>query len=195
MQLSDKFNSSPLSTVVESTIFPVAEIPYPSITICPNNRLSEERCKEAKEKFLPRNISKNLMHTFYHLILGLNNIEFGGFDEFSDDVFTTSSPILNLINLTEIFEFAMLTCEEIFTGKCWWRNKYYNCCDDFFHVQKSEYGICYSFNSAVNDDGMQKDVKLMFKIEFFNFNFFSSLSIINRFIIHTEQVIMGIGVV
>lgn len=33
LQLSQKFSNSPLSTVVESTIFPVAEIAYPAITM------------------------------------------------------------------------------------------------------------------------------------------------------------------
>lgn len=38
LELSLKFQSSPLATVVESTIFPVSEIAYPAVTICTENR-------------------------------------------------------------------------------------------------------------------------------------------------------------
>lgn len=90
----------------------------------------------------------------------MNNLEFGALDEFYDETFEISSPVLNKINLTELFEFTMLNCEEIFTGKCWWRNKYFNCCSDgYIHHQKTEYGICFAFNSAVNEIGMEKDVR------------------------------------
>lgn len=161
LQLSDKFNSSPLSTVVESTIFPVAEIPYPSVTICPNNRFHAERCKEAENKFLPSSVTQKERKVFQFLLLGFNNLEFGALDEFYEETFEISSPTLSQVNLTEVFEFVMLTCEEIFTGKCWWRNKYFNCCsEDFIQHQKTEYGICFGFNSAVNEIGIEKDVRI-----------------------------------
>lgn len=47
----------------------------------------------------------------------------------------------------------MHNCEDLFTESlCWWRNKYVPCCS-FFHIQRSEYGLCYSFNSLSNDAG------------------------------------------
>lgn len=48
----------------------------------------------------------------------------------------------------------MPTCEETFPNstECWWRNKYYPCCT-IFSKHKSEYGICYTFNSKLNDMG------------------------------------------
>lgn len=51
----------------------------------------------------------------------------------------------------------MYTCEEMFE-KCWWRNRYVNCCDIFF-TQKSEYGFCHAFNSAVSPHGILRMVK------------------------------------
>lgn len=41
-----------------------------------------------------------------------------------------------------------ITCNELFLT-CWWRNKYYSCCE-LFSQQKTEYGICLSFNSFTN---------------------------------------------
>lgn len=40
-------------------------------------------------------------------------------------------------------------CED-FLKDCWWRNVPQNCCD-IFELQKTEYGICYSFNSMVSE--------------------------------------------
>lgn len=47
--LSEKFTSSPLATVVESTIYPVSDIPYPAVTICNYNRINWHRLQEAKD--------------------------------------------------------------------------------------------------------------------------------------------------
>lgn len=166
LQLSQKYNESPLSTVVESTIFPVAEIPYPAITLCNQNRFHRERCKEAEEKFLP-NADNKTLKIFRILILSLNQLEFGALDEFYDAVFNFTSPEIDNLNLTEIYEFVMLSCEEIFNGKCWWRNKYVNCCDEdgLFFLQRTEYGLCFSFNSAVSGIGKEREVRLRLNLK------------------------------
>jgi Amiloride-sensitive sodium channel len=46
---ADRFNSTPLATVVESIIYPVSDIPYPSVTVCLNNRLSWKRILEMEK--------------------------------------------------------------------------------------------------------------------------------------------------
>jgi acid-sensing ion channel, other len=161
LQLSQKFSNSPLSTVVESTIFPVAEIAYPAITICNSNRFHKGRSEEAERKFLP-NANNDTLEIFRILILSLNAIEFGAFDEFYEEVFNFTSSELDALNITEILDFIMLKCDEIYTGKCWWRNKYWECCDNFFYLARSEYGLCYSFNSAVHEIGKMKEVRNLF---------------------------------
>lgn len=120
LQLSNKFSSSPLSTVVESTIYPVSEIAYPSITLCPSNRFHAERCNQAEEKFLPSNASEETLNIFRLLLASMNNLEFGAFDEFYEEIYQYSSPDLTQLNLTEVYEFTMLQCEEIFLGRCWY---------------------------------------------------------------------------
>lgn len=160
LELSEKFNTSPLSTVVESTIFPVAEIAYPAITICNQNRFHKERCEEAVEKFVP-NADNETVEIFKSLVASLNQLEFGAFDEFYEEIFNFSSPLLDSLNLTEIFQFVMLRCDEIFVGRCWWRNKYVNCCNDFFYLARSEYGLCFSFNSAVHEIGKAREVSFI----------------------------------
>lgn len=159
ISLSNKFSQSPMSTVVESTIYPVAEIPYPSITICIKNRFNAERVKKSFKKFLP-NADNETLEIFNALLTSLNGYEFGAFDDFYEEVFTFVSNDLDRLNLTEIVEYVMLTCEEIYIGKCWWRNKYYDCCDDFMYVVKSEYSLCHGFNSAVTDLGIEMDANV-----------------------------------
>lgn len=156
LELSEKFSHSPLSTVVESTIFPVAEIAYPQITICNKNRFHRGRCEEAERIFIP-GADDNTVEIFRLLLLSMNSFEFGALDEFYEEIFNFTSPQLTAMNLTELFEFVMLTCEEVFIGRCWWRNKYFDCCDDFFYRQRSEYAFCYSFNGAVSPLGQQKE--------------------------------------
>lgn len=46
----------------------------------------------------------------------------------------------------------MHKCKDLFDGQCWWINKYVECCT-VFSEQKSEYGLCYAFNSGVNEEG------------------------------------------
>lgn len=118
------------------------------------------RCIEAEAIFLP-NATEETLVTFRLLLDSMNNIEFGALDEFEQEVFDYSSPELTALNLTELYEFTMLTCSELFTGNCWWRNRYLNCCENFFELQKSEYGICYSFNSAVHEVGAGKSVSVV----------------------------------
>lgn len=48
-------------------------------------------------------------------------------------------------------------CSDLFV-RCWWRNKYLPCCE-LFTTQWSEYGACYSFNSASSADSPEVNVR------------------------------------
>lgn len=85
----------------------------------------------------------------------LSVFEYGSFDEFEESLQQPTFSQLTHINITDIYLFMMYRCEDLFTGICWWRNKYMNCCA-IFGQQRSEYGICYSFNSIVNDMGKSR---------------------------------------
>lgn len=45
--LQVKFATSLIATVVETTFFPVFEIPYPAVTVCNFNRINWKRVPEA----------------------------------------------------------------------------------------------------------------------------------------------------
>lgn len=36
------FTANPLVTTLHDTIYPIANIPFPAITVCPNNRISRK---------------------------------------------------------------------------------------------------------------------------------------------------------
>lgn len=161
-----------------------------------------------------RSATNETISKFNDIITGLNAFEFGSFDEFlsiKDEDITD----LDHINMTELYKrviwekenrkstemilFFILNqvtfrCEELFLEPCWWRNKYYNCCEgiqSLFAMQKSEYGICYAFNSVLNKKGMDRNVIFIF-LEYFWFvpfynmpNFLTYL--IFRFILTEEK--------
>ena len=103
-------------------------------------------------RFLP-NASDDVIEAFLSVMETLNFFEYGSFDEFEDALEMPTFTELNHINITDLYLFMMYQCEDLFTGRCWWRNKYMNCCS-LFELQRSEYGICYSFNSVVNEVGL-----------------------------------------
>lgn len=74
----------------------------------------------------------------------LQNFEFGSFDEFPS-IATEDVSDLDKLNLTEIYQFMMHDCRDFFVS-CWWKKTAFNCCD-WFSLQRSMYGLCWSFNS------------------------------------------------
>jgi Amiloride-sensitive sodium channel len=49
------------------------------------------------------------------------------------------------LNVTQIYEFMMHDCDA-FLATCWWRKVSFKCCE-WFSKQRTEYGVCWSFNS------------------------------------------------
>lgn len=144
--LSNRFNTSMLSTVFESTSFKVSEIPFPAISLCNNNRLNFSRTEDALVNFLP-NCSSLERETFLDFVHVLQNMEMGSFDEF-DVLVGRNLSRLNTLNVTKVYEFFMHDCEGFF-GSCWWKNFPFKCCE-WFSKQRTEYGLCWSFNSFTN---------------------------------------------
>ncbi|CAO1307599.1 unnamed protein product [Diamesa serratosioi] len=145
--LSQRFRRSMTSTVFESTNFPNYEISYPAVSICSNNRLNYNKTHLAVEKFFAGE-SEESTQTFVDFLYILQNMDFGTFDEFSV-LSKRNLTTLDHLNLTEINLFMIHTCAELFIS-CWWRKSFFNCCD-WFTLQKTEYGFCYSFNSFTNE--------------------------------------------
>lgn len=141
--LSERFRTGLTSTVFESITFKVSEITFPAVTFCNNNRLNYNKTDAAVAKFLPKN-SSTKSETFVKFLQILQNLEFGSFDNFAVIKNDETSEIDNM-NLTEIYDFMMHDCKDLFVS-CSWKSKPFNCCE-WFSKQRSMYGICWSFNS------------------------------------------------
>lgn len=102
IMLQERFSSKPLATVVESIIFPVYQITFPSCTICNYNRINWKKFNIAKDKFIP-NADNRTNELFMNLIKSFSNIEFGSFDEFTE-LKNNSLIELEHLNLTAVFE-------------------------------------------------------------------------------------------
>lgn len=141
--LSNRFRTSLISTVFESTTFKVSQIPFAGVSVCNNNRFNYNKTDDAFAKFVP-NGSKAEKETFVKFIHIFQNVEWGSYDEFEvmqgDDITK-----LKAIRIVELYDFMMLNCEDFFVS-CWWKNVPFKCCN-WFSKQRTEYGICWSFNT------------------------------------------------
>ncbi|XP_055381336.1 pickpocket protein 19-like [Condylostylus longicornis] len=150
------FSNNLIETVLEDVQFPVYRIRFPAITLCNTNRINWNRIEEAKAKFLPQNRSQNTENLFENFMAMFENYRFGFFANFSTKFENESLTELDQINLNEVLEFLMFRCEEMFsTNSCLWRNKEFNCCDEF-DLQKTVYGHCFTFNSEITTNGRAK---------------------------------------
>lgn len=146
--LSSRFRSSLTSTVFESTSYQVTEIPFASIALCNNNRINYNKTGDAIKKFFP-NRSENETKIFVKFLKILQNMDYGSFDEFQEIIDDGYNGSMDHLNVTEIYEFMMHDCEN-FLIECRWHKKPYECCK-LFSKQKTEYGICWSFNSMSSE--------------------------------------------
>ncbi|XP_046434381.1 pickpocket protein 19-like [Neodiprion fabricii] len=150
-KLSSRFQTAQTSTVVETTQYPVSELPFPSVTLCPSNRVNWQKALEMEKDIVPVH-DLEAVRTYRDLVTRLSTLTFGDFDKLqflenrSLEVF--SGTLLGE-NLTNFLQTVAPTCAE-FLSDCWWRASYRNCCE-IFEVQRTEYGFCYSFNSETAD--------------------------------------------
>lgn len=155
--LSSRFRTSLTSTVFESTSYHVAEIPFPGIALCNNNRINYNKTDAAIKKFF-HNYSKNETKSFINFLHTLQNMDYGSFDEFQEILDDGYNGSMDDLNVTEIYEFMMHDCES-FLLECRWRKKPFECCK-LFTKQKTEYGICWSFNSMSSEGNAGNNLSL-----------------------------------
>ncbi|XP_055381333.1 pickpocket protein 19-like [Condylostylus longicornis] len=128
--LCNIYNGSTTKTVLENSIYPVHQIIFPALTICSKNRLNWKRLDIVK-KLNTNIITDN----------NSNSIKF-------------NYPELDNIDLFEVIRIMSIRCDEMFIkDSCKWINENKNCCD-IFGIQKNKFGFCQTFNSVVNEHGM-----------------------------------------
>ncbi|KAG5342062.1 PPK19 protein, partial [Acromyrmex charruanus] len=144
--LALRFQDAPTVIDIESMHYGTSYLPFPSVTLCPNDRVDWNRALELEPKIFPNGTDKASLETFRKILGKLSMMSFGDFDELD---FLKNQNVHSLagINITQVLYEVMPRCDQLLSS-CWWRNADRNCCD-IFQVQKTEYGFCYSFNSEV----------------------------------------------
>lgn len=99
--LQIRYFSNRMATVVESTFFPIYDIPFPAVTICNYNRVNGERIDEAIEMFLPNASAENI-EKLRKIVVSLNTFEFGSFNAFKV-IYNDNLLDLEDIDLTSLY--------------------------------------------------------------------------------------------
>ncbi|XP_043248671.1 pickpocket protein 19-like [Colletes gigas] len=126
--LATKLQRAPTSIGIESMNHKISGVPFPSVTLCPNNRVDWDKVANLEKQIFTNSTERQTLKTFRDLLTGLSAISFD-------------------VNVTDALLQAVPNCEQIFTD-CWWRNSNRDCCE-IFELHKTEYGFCYSFNSQL----------------------------------------------
>lgn len=104
--ISDRFNTSPIATVIESTNHHISEIPFPAVTICPSNQLNFSKKNEVINKFL-QNRSPLETQLFVDFLERIHNIGFWQFERFNDLLKNNASlKFMESVNVTQITLFV-----------------------------------------------------------------------------------------
>ncbi|XP_039283792.1 sodium channel protein Nach-like isoform X2 [Nilaparvata lugens] len=133
--------SYPLVTNIESLQYPAWEQPFPTIFICPLNRISKDGITKQVDKWiLPKNISKREM------MLKLRSIPNGAYRMTKIDYpeIIEETMAMNNVSMRRLFEEITLPCEEMI-GLCKWKSKDIDCRDLFERVIQQD-GHCCAFN-------------------------------------------------
>ncbi|XP_075163743.1 pickpocket 20 [Haematobia irritans] len=151
--LSERYSAQKLQTVVENSQYPVFQIPFPAVGVCPNNRINWRKFEAAKAEFLPQAAEPNLIEVFTTFVERMESLSFGQFESFAemDDI---NLELLDDIDVSNLTKFMSLRCEDIFVnGECSWRRVPFNCCS-FFIMERTELGYCFVFNSVVSPESL-----------------------------------------
>ncbi|XP_046674840.1 LOW QUALITY PROTEIN: sodium channel protein Nach-like [Homalodisca vitripennis] len=166
-------------TQVKDTHYPIYLTPFPGVSICPTDKIKRGtayRYIYQKLNVTEDDISNNSVDHFLSAMVLFQHLSYSRMMEHlqqCEDIL----PQLARINLTDFMVAVLPKCDEVFAS-CSWHGMTENCCE-IFHIQRSEEGFCYSFNSftsqrlkgcreqAYNDhveiEDIQKDTECMLR--------------------------------
>ena len=161
--LAELYYTQRLQTTVADSVYPVFTVPFPSVAICLRNRIDWPRLhSSAAQRFLPPDADNETMHTFYRFFESLADIKFYSLHRLGHLFNGATKVNLSLIagvDVLAVMEYLLFPCSEVFNSFCNWRFKSYNCCE-LFHVERTEMGFCYVFNSGISEKAKEKAVSV-----------------------------------
>ncbi|KZC04695.1 Sodium channel protein Nach [Dufourea novaeangliae] len=144
--LTVKFQEAPTSIGIESMNHRISGVPFPSVTLCPNDRVDWDKALELEKRIFRNATDHRTLRTFRDFLVGLSVLSFGDFHRL-DFLKHRRLDELTDMNVTDALLQVVPNCEQLLSD-CWWRNSARDCCE-IFELQKTEYGFCYSFNSQL----------------------------------------------
>ncbi|XP_037941616.1 pickpocket protein 19-like [Teleopsis dalmanni] len=152
-ELADLYYTQRIQTTIMNSVHPIFYISFPSIAICARNRINYERLSAARSLFLPSNVSKESIDVFNTFFEHFEDLRFNKISHlarlFNNATTEKQLSLIKDVNVLEVVNFLSFTCEELFSDKCYWRRKSYNCCD-LFTMERTEVGFCQVFNSVID---------------------------------------------
>ncbi|XP_076649232.1 pickpocket protein 19-like [Halictus rubicundus] len=142
----DRFQEAPTSIGIDSMHHRISSVPFPSVTLCPNDRVDWNKLVELEKLIFPNNTDHQTLKTFRDVMVQLSVISFGDFQVFEFLKLRRLDGLTEL-NVTDVLLRVVPSCSQLLVH-CWWRNSFRDCCE-IFELQKTEYGFCYSFNSQL----------------------------------------------
>lgn len=142
--ISWKWNAAtPTVTVIENTHFATWNIPFPAITLCNMNKISDVAANRAANEMLrPGNVSADSLSQMFKLIL-----HFEGIGQASSAEYNELNDILKMNNISIVQVLHRITpkCSEMLV-RCMWKGTQTRC-DNLFQEVNTTEGVCCSFNN------------------------------------------------
>ncbi|CAH1406956.1 unnamed protein product [Nezara viridula] len=124
------------------------EFEFPAVTICSLIKLKVTRVRSYIRRTLGRNFSTEESESYVSTLLAISLLQFPHYNYASEYIAILNSSSLKPIQNEDIPKIMIEVGHQIddLFEICTWKGKPLNC-KDIFHLQKTEEGFCYSFNS------------------------------------------------
>ncbi|XP_057370230.1 pickpocket protein 28-like [Daphnia carinata] len=157
-QVWQKWEQSPVLTSVETQLYPLKNVPFPAVTICNVNKISESKLYEvilANPKF--KNVSYTKLQSTLRFMTKLDR----AFDEYNDE--ENQEKLLEMsqlyqarnISASDLFEIlkkAAPACSDMMLDCKWLESP--EPCMEYFSFLPTDDGMCCTFNGAKYLDSM-----------------------------------------
>ncbi|KAK4020504.1 pickpocket protein 28 isoform X2 [Daphnia magna] len=157
-QVWQKWEQSPILTSVETQLYPLKNVPFPAVTICNVNKVSESKLYEvilANPKF--KNVSYTKLQSTLRFMTKLDR----AFDEYNDE--ENQEKLLEMsqlyqarnISASDLFEIlkkAAPACSDMMMDCKWLESP--EPCMEYFSFLPTDDGMCCTFNGAKYLDSM-----------------------------------------
>ncbi|XP_067004275.2 sodium channel protein Nach [Anabrus simplex] len=147
----EEFVNTPTVTTVDSTNYPIWNVPFPAVAVCNINRISKSRARETAKKVSTERTEEDEERLF-QLLRYLGRL----YDHDDDDKGKLEELHVMLTTLNSSYDVNQLMkdlspqCSELLV-RCMWLGRVYDC-EELFDFRKTMDGYCCTFNYIRQSD-------------------------------------------